>query len=59
MSIAGSNNFKIGDIAISKKYGTRMTVVRVHNNRVECAWFTNQYPFWELFLDGEVTLESE
>lgn len=60
MFVAESNQFKIGDIAVSNKYGTRMTVTRVENDRVECAWFNKaQKPFRELFLIDEVTIEKE
>lgn len=57
--VAESNTFKAGDVVISSRYGTRMTVQRVQNNNVECAWFVGTKCFWELFLDSEVSLESE
>ncbi len=60
MFVAEGNEFKVGDIAVSNKYGTRMTVTRVENDRVDCAWFNkNQEPFRELFVLGEVTAEKE
>lgn len=59
MFVAEGNEFKVGDIAVSNKYGTRMTVTRVENDRVECAWFIEAKAFRELFLAVEVTIEKD